>query len=60
MYFGFGGVSTSVCDFTNMFQCIFEVRAVDTRVDSDVLAIPCSSTKAAEAKVGTEETITIS
>jgi len=60
MYFGFGGVSTSVCDFTNMFQCIFEVCAVDTRVDGDVLAIHCSSTKAAEAKVCTEETITLS
>ena len=60
MYFVFRGVSTSVCDFTNMFQCIFEVCAVDTRVDSDVLAITCSRTKAAEAKVGTEETITIS
>ena len=59
MYFGFGGVSTSVCVFTNMFECIFQVCAVDTSVDGEVLAIPCSRTKAAEAKVRTEETITI-
>ena len=45
MYFGFGGVSTSVFDFTNMFQCIFEVCAVDTRVDGDVLAIPAAAPK---------------
>ena len=40
-------------------QRICQVCAVDTSVDGQGLAIPCSSTKSAEAKVRTEETINI-
>ena len=50
----------SVCDFTSIFECFFQVFVIDTGVDDQVLAIPCSSTKADETKVRTEETITIS
>ena len=57
--FGFGGVIASVCDFVaGTFQCIFQVRALDTSVDGQVVEVPCSCTKAAEAKVRTAEKIT--
>ena len=57
--FGFSGVIASVCDFVaGTFQCIFQVRALDTSVDGQVVEVPCSCTKAAEAKVRTAEKIT--
>ena len=42
------------------FSVHIQVCAVDTSVDGQVIAIPRSSTKAAEAEIRTEETITIS